>query len=158
MSPVTELLPYDDDAAFSLADCAATVAAIVRRTPTERLREARFGEWTAVQLIAHLTDSAETFAERVRRCVEEDEPSIASFDADERMAELMRLELDPMDLSKRLQRAHGSIVQRLQAREARSRVGVHSAWGRVPASHFAAYQAKHSSEHVGELSAAFPPG
>lgn len=158
MSPVTELLTYDDDAAFALADGAATVSAIVRRTAPERLRETRFGEWTAVQLIAHVTDSAETFAERVRRCVDEDEPVIASFDADERMAELVKTQLDPMDLSKRLQRAHGSIVQRLQALEARSRVGVHSTWGRVPASHFAAYQAKHASEHVGELSAAFPPG
>lgn len=152
-----ELLEYDDDAAFTLADDAATVSALVRRTAPEKLHEARFGEWTALQLIAHVTDSAEIFSERVRRCVEEDEPQIHSFDPDVRMAELLKAELDPMDLSKRLHRAHAAIIQRLQERDARKRVGLHSDWGRVPVTHFAAYHARHSHEHVVELSAAFPP-
>lgn len=152
-----DLLDYDEDTAFTLADDAATVSALVRRTPPEELRDRRFGEWTALQLIAHVTDSAEIFAERVRRCVEENEPEIHRFDPDVRMAELSKSELEPMDLSKRLHRAHGAIVQRLQDRNARTRVGIHSEWGRVPVTHFAAYQARHSAEHVTELSAAFPP-
>lgn len=152
-----ELLEYDEDTAFTLADDAATVSALVRRTPPEKLRETRFGEWSALQLIAHVADSAEIFAERVRRCVEENEPRIHSFDPDARMAELVRTDLDPMDLSKRLQRAHGSIIHRLHDEGARAHVGLHSDWGRVPVTHFAAYQANHSHEHVVQLSAAFPP-
>lgn len=152
-----ELLEYDDDTAFTLADDAATVSALVRRTPPEKLRETRFGEWSALQLIAHLADSAEIFAERVRRCVEEDEPAIPKFDQDERMAELAGQSLDPLELSRRLHRAHASIVQQLQQPGSRERVGVHWDWGRVPVTHFAAYQARHSHEHVTELSAAFPP-
>lgn len=155
---MTELLRYDDDTAFSLADDAATVSALVRRTDPARLVGRRFGEWTALQLIAHLTDSAEIFAERVRRCVEEDEPGIAGFDADARMAELAKATLDPMELSRRFQRAHQSIVQTMQGPGAGARTGVHSEWGRVPAAHFAGYQARHSHEHVAELVAAFPPG
>ncbi|HEX4744783.1 MAG TPA: DinB family protein [Candidatus Limnocylindria bacterium] len=155
---MTELLRYDEDTAFTLADDAATVSALVRRTDPARLASTRFGEWTAVQLIAHVADSAEIFAERVRRCVEEDQPAISSFDPDARMAELVGTgTLDPMDLSRRLQRAHQAIVQAMQRPGAAERTGVHSDWGHVPASHFAAYQARHSHEHVVELAAAFPP-
>ena len=154
---MTELLTYDEDTAFTLADDAATVSALVRRSDPARLASARFGEWTAVQLIAHVADSAEIFAERVRRCVEEDGPTIASFDPDVRMAELAKATLDPMDCSRRMLRAHQAIVRTMQRPGAFERTGVHSEWGHVPASHFAAYQARHSHEHVAELAAAFPP-
>lgn len=152
-----ELLTYDEDTAFTLADDAATVSALVRRAGPDALRETRFGEWTALQLIAHVTDSAEIFAERVRRCVDEEQPSISPFDPDERMAALDVTRLDPMDLSRRLQRAHSAIVQLLQRPGAADRAGVHSDWGKVPAAHFAAYQARHSHEHVAGLAGAFPP-
>ena len=154
---MTDLLRYDEDTAFTLADDAATVSALVRRTDPARLSSTHFGEWTAVQLIAHVADSAEIFAERVRRCVEEDGPQISSFDPDVRMAELAKATLDPMDLSRRLLRAHQAIVQAMQRPGAAERTGVHSEWGHVPAAHFAAYQARHSHEHVTELAAAFPP-
>ena len=154
---MTELLEYDEDTAFTLADDAATVSALVQRTDPARLASTRFGEWTAVQLIAHVADSAEIFAERVRRCVEEDAPVIASFDADVRMAALAKAALDPMDLSRRMLRAHQTIVRMMQRPAAPERTGLHSEWGHVPAAHFAAYQARHSHEHVSELAAAFPP-
>ncbi len=155
---MTELLPYDEDTAFSLADDAATVSALVRRADPRSLRATRFGAWTAAQVIWHLADSAEIFAERVRRCVEEDEPTIASFDPDARMGELLQAPTDPMELSRRLQRAHQTIVQLLRTSGAAGRTGLHAEWGRVTAAHFAAYEARHSREHVAELASAFPPG
>ena len=148
-----ERLTYDEDAAFMLADDAATVSAIVRRTPAERLRATRFGEWTAVQAIGHLTATAEVFAERVRRCLEEERPALpvmaegAGADPD----------ADAVDLSKRLLRAHQLICRLLQDERARARVGVHGEWGDVTAGHLATYQARHSHEHALELSRAFPP-
>ena len=99
---MTGSLGFDDDTAFSLADDAATISALVRRAGPERLRDARFGEWTALQLIAHLADSAEIFAERVRRCVEEHEPVIESFDPDARMGRFVQADADPMVRSGRL--------------------------------------------------------
>ncbi len=155
---MTELLAYGEDTAFSLADDAATVSALVRRADPERLRTTRFGDWTALQLIAHLADSAEVFAERVRRCVEEDEPMIASFDPDARMSGFAEAEADPMELSRRVQRAHQTILQLMHRPDAAGRSGIHAEWGRVPASHFAGYLARHSREHVAGLAAAFPPG
>jgi hypothetical protein len=150
---VVELLRYDEDTAFTLMDDAATVSAIVRRVPVERLQTTRFGDWTAIDLIGHVTDIAEVFAERVRRAQEEDTPAL------EAIPEGMTGDphRDPMDLSKRLLRAHQRMVALLQARGAVDRPAFHAEWGEVNAGHLAAYQATHSHEHVLELSKEFPP-
>ena len=152
-----QMLPYDEDTAFSLADDAATISALVRRAGTERLRAARFGDWTAVEVIGHLADSSEVFAERVRRCAEEDEPALPLFDQDAVAAERRNAEVDPMELSRRIQRAHQKVVQLMQRPGVAARIGLHADWGRVTAAHLAAYQARHAHEHVAELAREFPP-
>ncbi len=147
------MLRYDEDKALSLMDDAVTVNRIVRTVPPERLRAARIGEWSAVQVIGHLTETAEVFAERVRRALEEDSPRLAVMPegsgADDRA--------DPMDVARRLLRAHQRIVAYLQRPGAVERPAVHAKWGRVNAGHIAAYQADHSRDHVSELAATFPP-
>ena len=150
-------LKYDEDSAFTLADDAATLARIVRTVGPDRLRSARFGEWTAVEVIGHIADSAEIFAERVRRCIEEERPALASFDQDELAKERRNGERDPMDLSRRVSAAHAAIVQLLIDERARSRPGIHSEHGELDAGHFGAYQARHGHEHAAELATAFPP-
>jgi hypothetical protein len=150
-------LTYDEDSAFTLADDAATIARIVRTVSADRLRTVRFGDWTAVEVIGHVADSAEIFAERVRRCIDEDRPALQSFDQDKLAAERRNAERDPMELSRRVSAAHSDIVQRLMNDGARSRPGIHSELGELDAGHFGAYQAKHGHEHAAELAAAFPP-
>ena len=150
-------LRYDEDSAFTLADDAGTLARIVRTVDADRLRSVRFGEWTAVEVIGHLADSAEIFAERVRRCIEEDRPALPSFDQDEIAKERRNAERDPMDLSRRVSAAHAAIVQLLIDERARSRPGIHSEHGELDAGHFGAYQARHGHEHAVELATAFPP-
>jgi len=153
----TDDLRYDEDTAFTLADDAATLSAIVRRTPDEGLRAARFGEWTAKEVIGHLADSAEVFAERVRRCVEEDRPALPLFDQDAIARERHNNDADAMALTKRIQAAHTAIVQALQRPGARDRLGIHAERGEVTAGWLGAYQARHSHEHVTELQPHFPP-
>lgn len=150
---MAELLTYDDVVAFTLMDDAATVSAIVRRVPTERLRSTTFGDWSAVELIGHVTDVAEVFAERVRRAIEEDEPRLEAI-PEGSVGDPQR---DPMDLAKRLLRAHQRLIQLLRSPGAPERRAMHAEWGRVDAGHLAAYQAGHSHEHVLELARAFPP-
>ena len=150
-------LRYDEDSAFTLADDAATLARIVRTVGPDRLRSARFGEWTAVEVIGHIADSAEIFAERVRRCIEEERPALPSFDQDELAKERRNAERDPMDLSRRVSAAHATIVRLLMDERARSRPGIHSEHGELDAGHFGAYQARHGHEHAVELATAFPP-
>ena len=152
-----ERLRYDEDKAFLLADDASTIARIVRTVPADRLRATKFDEWTAVEMIGHIADAAEIFADRVQRCVDEDRPTVASYDQDAIAAERRNNERDPMDLSRRLSAAHSRIVQLLQRPRASERAGTHSDWGEVDAGHFAAYQADHSHGHTGELAIAFPP-
>ena len=147
-----ELRRYDDDKALALMDGAATVARIVRTNTIDRLREKRFDDWSAIDVISHLTDTAEVFAERVRRALEEETPHLQVIPAG-RMAD----SADPMDLAKRLQHAHARIVALMQTHGAAERPAVHSEWGPVNAGHIATYQADHTAEHVTELAAAFPP-
>lgn len=152
-----DALTYDEDTAFTLADDAATIAAIVRRTPDDALRAVKLGEWTAKEVIGHVADSADVFAERVRRCIEEERPALPAFDQDAVAAERKNNDADAMALSKRIQAAHGSIVRLLQRPGAAERLGVHAQHGAVTAGWLGAYQAKHSHEHVLELQPHFPP-
>jgi hypothetical protein len=152
-----ERLRYDDQTAFTLADDAATVARIVRTTAADKLRSVKFGDWTALEVIGHITDTGEVFAERVRKMVSEDKPRLAPMDGDKVHAQNKNNERDPMELSKRLQAAHSEIVRLLMERANRERLGVHGEWGEIDAAHVAAYQARHAHEHVTEIAQRFPP-
>ena len=152
-----ERLRYDDDTAFTLADDAATVARVVRTTNADKLRATKFDEWTALEVLGHVADMAEIFAERVRRIVREDKPQLVSVDQDKIHVERRNNERDPMELATRMQTAHGEIVRMLQERANRGRLGVHAEWGEVDAAHIAAYQARHAHQHVTDVAARFPP-
>ena len=154
---MTDRLRYDDDKAFLLADDASTIARIVRTVPAAKLRGTKLDEWTALEVIGHVTDAAEIFADRMQRCVDEENPRVASYDQDAIARERRNNERDPMELSRRLAAAHSRIVQLLQRPGAAARPGVHSDWGQVDAGHFAAYQADHSHGHTSDLAALFPP-
>ena len=73
-----ERLVYDDDTAFTLADDAATVSRIVRTTTVDKLRAMKFDQWTALEVLGHVADMADVFAERVRRIVREQKPALAA--------------------------------------------------------------------------------
>src|SRR5438128_1259272 len=152
-----ERLRYDNDTAFTLADDAATLARIVRTVPAGLLRTKTFGEWTALEVIGHVADMAEVFAERVRRIVTEERPRLPSVDQDKLAAERRNNEREPRELAKRVQAAHGEIVRILTTVGNRARLGHHEEMGEVDAAHLAGYQARHAHEHVSELASAFPP-
>ena len=152
-----ERLGYDEDTAFTLADDAATVARVVRTIPAEQLRAAKFDEWTALEVLGHVADMAEVFAERVRRMVGEERPRLPAVDQDAVHAQRRNNERDPMELSKRIQASHGEIVRLLATPANRSRAGVHGEWGEIDAAHVAAYQARHAHGHVSDVAAKFPP-
>jgi len=153
----TDDLHYDEDTAFTLADDVATISAIVRRTPDEQLRAVKVGDWSAKEVIGHVADMAEVFADRIRRCAAEDRPGLPSVDQEVVRAQRNNNAADPMALSRRLQAAHAAIVRLLQQPGVRDRIGVHAERGPVTAGWLGAYQARHSHEHVTELQPHFPP-
>ena len=152
-----ERLTYDDDTAFTLADDASTIARVARTATREQLRATKFDEWTALEVIGHVADMADVFAERVRRMVAEQKPHLEAVDQDAVHAERRNNERDPMDFAKRIQAAHAQIVRLLAVTANRARAGVHGEWGEIDAAHVAAYQARHSHEHVTQLAERFPP-
>ena len=145
-----------DERAFSLMDDAASLSAIARRVPAERLRALAFGDWSWLDLIGHVADTAELFAERLRRIVEENEPALPNIDTDGWVAE-RRASRDPIDCARKIKEQHLRIVQLLDTPGAVTRIGVHSTHGRVDGGWIADYQARHSREHTLELAKAFPP-
>ena len=53
-----ERLTYDEDTAFTLADDASTVARIARMATADQLRAVQFDEWTALEVLGHVADTA----------------------------------------------------------------------------------------------------
>lgn len=153
VTDVAELLAYDEDKAFTLMDDAATVNRIVRTAGADGLRAARFGDWAGMDVLAHLTDVAEVFAERVRRAIDEDTPTLPAIPEGSQAD----APWDAMDLARRFLGAHQRIVALMQRPGAAARPAVHSALGPVTAGFIAAYEADHSRSHVNELAGAFPP-
>ena len=152
-----ERLQYDDDTAFTLADDAATIARVARTSTPAQLRAVKLDEWSALEVIGHVADMADVFAERVRRIVREDRPRLAGVDQDAIHAERKNDQRDPMQFATRIQAAHGEIVRLLAERANRARTGMHGEWGEIDAAHVAAYQAKHAHGHVTDVAALFPP-
>ncbi len=152
-----ERLRYDDDTAFTLADDASTVARIARTATVEQLRAAKFDQWSGLEVLGHVADMAEVFAERVRRIATEQLPRLPGVDQDSVHAERHNDGREPMEFAKRIQAAHGEIILILSTPANRSRLGIHEEQGEMDAAHVAAYQARHAHEHVSEVAARFPP-
>jgi hypothetical protein len=154
---VMERLRYDDDTAFTLADDASTVARIARMATADQLRAVKFDEWTALEVLGHVADAADVFAERVRRIAAEDRPALPNMDQDRIHAERRNNQREPMEFAKRIQAAHSEMIRVLSTPANRARLGIHDEQGEMDAGHVAAYQARHSHEHVTDVAARFPP-
>jgi len=152
-----ERLRYDDDTAFTLADDASTVARIARMATADQLRAAKFDEWSGLEVLGHVADMAEVFAERVRRIAAEDMPRLPGVDQDKVHAERRNNTREPMEFAERIQAAHGEIIRILSRHANRSRLGIHEEQGEVDAAHLGGYHARHSHEHVSDVAAHFPP-
>ena len=113
-----ERLLYDDDTAFTLADDASTIARVARTATAADLRAAKLDEWSALEVIGHVADMADVFAERVRRMVGEDRPRLPGVDQDAVHAERKNDHRDPMEFARRIQvaayqarHAHGHVTE-----------------------------------------------
>jgi len=152
-----ERLRYDEDTAFTLADDASTVARIARMATADQLRAVRFDEWTALEVLGHVADTADVFAERVRRIATEEKPRLPNMDQDKVHADRRNNAREPMEFAKRIQAAHGEIIRVLSTPANRTRLGIHEEQGEMDAGYVGAYQARHSHEHVTDVAAHFPP-
>ena len=148
---MSKLLTYAEEHARWLKEDADTLAALVAKHDDATLRSTRVGTWTVKELVGHLVDTAELFAERVRRCVIEERPFFPDFDTEKAVAERGHNERDAGRLATRFAAANEEIATLLAEPWNLGRVGVHELQGERTASHFGAYHAEHAHGHVGEL-------
>lgn len=145
------LLEYGKEHETMLREDARDLVALVARYHDAKLRGTRIGEWTAKEIIGHLTDAAELFAERVRRCIAEERPGFPDFDAEGAVAMRRHNEADAKDLAARFAAASREIARLLAAPRNAARLGVHELQGERTAGHFGAYHAAHARGHLEEL-------
>lgn len=148
---MSELLTYTDEDARWLREDAEALAALVAGRDDAALRATRIGEWTAKEVIGHLADTAELFAERVRRCINEERPFFPDFDTEAAVRERRHNERDAARLASRVATANEEIATLLAEPWNLERIGVHEVQGERTAGHFGAYHAEHAHGHVEEL-------
>lgn len=148
-------LRYTEVHARRLREDAEALAALVAKHDDATWRSKRLGEWTAKEVLGHLTQTAEVFAERVRRCVVEERPRFPDFDADRAVAEARHNEGDPARLASRVATANEEIATLLAEPWNLDRIGFHEIQGERTAGHFGAYHAEHAHGHVEELRSLF---
>jgi uncharacterized damage-inducible protein DinB len=126
----------------------------LRRRPTP-------DQWSIKEVCAHLRDSLEIDGERIRRMLEEDEPSISSYDQ-EALARERDYQNESMPLVLTALRAYsGGNAYALEglSDEQWQRGGRHEERGRITVGGYAEQQAEHVRTHLAQLRSLQPaPG
>ncbi len=115
------------------------------------LSSRRIGDWSAKEVIGHLVDTAELFAERVRRCALEERPLFPDFDTESAVRERRHDEGVARRFAERFSAANEEIATYLAEPWNVDRVGIHDVQGERTAGHFGAYHAEHAHAHIEEL-------
>ena len=138
------------------------IEALVRDLDEETLRRRPApDQWSIVEVCAHLRDSLEIDGERIRRMLEEDEPSIPSYDQ-EALARERDYQNESMPLVLTALRAFSGgnayVFERL-SEEQWERGGRHEERGPMNVGGYAEQQAAHVRAHLEQIRGLLPaPG
>lgn len=120
---------------------------------TARWRPAE-GEWSIVEIVAHLGDAEERMLARVRRMLSEDEPQLAAFDQEALAIERDYQAMDLMAAYRRfveLRSEHIDVMTGLDPADW-DRTGMHEETGRISIHQITAHMAAHDSIHLAQIS------
>ena len=130
------------------------IEALVRDLDEETLRRRPApDEWSIVEVCAHLRDSLEIDGERIRRMLEEDEPSISSYDQEALVRE-RDYQAESMPLVLTVLRAFsGGNAYALEglSEEQWQRGGRHEERGPINVGGYAEQQAEHVRVHLEQI-------
>ena len=106
-------------------------SAILGLTPEQLRARPVPGKWSTLEVLCHLADSEELFADRMKRVIAEDRPALPYSDPDLQVA---RLACHDRDAAEELAlialvRKQMARILRAQPAEAFARVGIHSRMG-----------------------------
>ena len=108
------------------------------------------GMWSIQQVVVHLADSEQVFADRIKRVIAEDNPMLLAFDENKWSSNLHYNEQSAHDAGVMIELARMQIAQVLRALpdEAFSRSGNHSVAGPVTLAELIVKATKHLEHHL----------
>ena len=121
-------------------------AARLRRRPAE-------GEWSAVEVVAHLADTEAHAVARVRRIANEDEPVLEPFDQAALAVERRYLDLDVEGELRRLADLRAEHVALLEGLDDAgwTRTGIHGEHGRMTIERYETHVAAEEVDHLAQI-------
>lgn len=137
-----------------LGRTARALRGLFRRSPHARLvRRAKPGEWSAVEVLAHLADVEIAAAFRIRKIVSEPRPVLTAYDQEAWAKALRYPRRDPQELLDTFRAVRHSNLQILRslASTQRRRVGVHSEYGPIRLDQLVAHLAEHDLSHLSQI-------
>ena len=113
-------------------------------------------EWSLLEVLCHLRDAAEIEGLRIRRLVEEDEPSIEPYDQEALARDRDYRGDDPSRVRTALRAFWGGLAYQLEhlSGEEWERSGTHPQQGRLTVASRAQLNAEHAQEHAAQMRAA----
>ncbi|MBI4560984.1 MAG: DinB family protein [Candidatus Rokubacteria bacterium] len=133
---------------------ARALASIVSRTGRPLLaRRPKPGEWSAVEVMAHLADVEIASGFRIRKIVSEPRPVLTAYDQ-EAWAEALRYRRrDPREAldTFRAMRSSNLWILRSLTRAQQRRTGTHTEYGRIRVHQLVAHLAEHDLNHVNQI-------
>lgn len=123
-----------------------------RRRPAE-------GEWAVVEVVAHLADSDERAAARVRRMLAEDDPALPGYDQTALAEERRYIAMDPAEALERFERLRAEHVALLEGLDDAGwrRTGVHGEQGPVDVELYEMHGAAEDVDHMAQIARLLPP-
>lgn len=124
-----------------------------RRRPAE-------GEWAVIEVVAHLADSDERAAARVRRMLAEDDPTLPGYDQDELAREHRYIEMSPDEALERFERLRSEHVALLEGLDDDGwrRTGLHSEQGPMDVELYETHGAAEDVDHMAQIARLVPTG
>ena len=116
------------------------------------------GEWAAVEVVAHLADSDERAAARVRRMLAEDDPKLPGYDQDALAEESRYIEMDPAEALERFERVRSQHVALLEGLDDAGwrRTGVHGEQGPMDVELYETHGAAEDVDHMAQIARLLP--
>lgn len=137
-----------------LQGTARGLARIVSRAPRSHLaRRPKPGEWSAVEVLAHLADVEVASAFRIRKIVAESRPVLTAYDQEAWANALRYGRQDAHEVLATFRAVRDSNVRILRslAPAQGRRVGVHSEYGPIRLDQLVAHLAEHDLNHVTQI-------
>lgn len=137
-----------------LAQTARALSSVVSRTRRTLLaRRPRPGEWSTLEVLAHLADVEIASAFRIRKIVAEPRPVLTAYDQEAWARALRYGRRDARELLATFRAVRESNVGILRslAPAQRRRVGVHSEYGPIRLDQLEAHLAEHDLSHLNQI-------